>query len=85
MNSLIADWFILNGRIFVSMISLSISEMIVLRVMYICNWSVMAMKDDNLYSRIILRTNVLLTSLITLQSTVLDDGSCNPIHKVEIV
>ena len=81
MNSLIADWFIFNGRIFVSMISLLISEMIILKSMYICNWSVMAMKDDNLYSLIILRTNILLTCLITLQSTVLDDGSCNPIHK----
>ena len=81
MNSLIADWFIFNGRIFMSMISLLISEMIILKSMYICNWSVMAMKDDNLYSLIILRTNILLTCLITLQSTVLDDGSCNPIHK----
>ena len=81
MNSLIADWFIFNGRIFLSMISLLIGEMIVLRSMYICNWSVMAMKDDNLYSLIILRTNILLTGLITLQATVLDDGSCNSIHK----
>ena len=77
LNSKIAAWFLLNGRIFVSMISLLLSELMILKSLYICKWSIMAMKDDNLISKIILRINILLSSLITLQVTMLDDTTCN--------
>ena len=80
LNSKIAAWFLLNGRIFVSMISLLLSEMMILKSMYICRWSIMAMKDDNLISKVVLRINILLSSLITLQVTMLDDDTCNPIE-----
>ena len=73
LNSKIAAWFLLNGRIFISMISLSLSELMILKSLYIYKWSMMAMKDDNLISKIILRINILLSSLITLQTTMLDD------------
>ena len=81
LNSKIAAWFLLNGRIFISMISLLLSELMILKSLYICKWSIMAMKDDNLISKIILRINILLSSLITLQATMLDDTTCNSIEK----
>ena len=81
LNSKIAAWFLLNGRIFISMISLLLSELMILKSLYICKWSIMAMKDDNLISKIILRINILLSSLITLQATMLDDFTCNLIEK----
>ena len=81
LNSKIAAWFLLNGRIFISMISLLLSELMILKCMYIWKWSIMAMKDDNLISKIILRINILLSSLITLQATMLDDTTCNSIEK----
>ena len=81
LNSKIAAWFLLNGRIFISMISLLLSELMILKCMYIWKWSTMAMKDDNLISKIILRINILLSSLITLQTTMLDDTTCNSIEK----
>ena len=81
LNSKIAAWFLLNGRIFISMISLSLSELMILKSLYIYKWSMMAMKDDNLISKIILRINILLSSLITLQATMLDDTTCNFIEK----
>ena len=81
LNSKIAAWFFLNGRIFISMISLLLSELMILKCMYIWKWSIMAMKDDNLISKIILRINILLSSLITLQATMLDDTTCNSIEK----
>ena len=81
LNSKIAAWFLLNGRIFISMISLSLSELMILKSLYIYKWSMMAMKDDNLISKIILRINILLSSLITLQTTMLDDTTCNSIEK----
>ena len=81
LNSKIAGWFLLNGRIFISMISLLLSELMILKCMYIWKWSIMAMKDDNLISKIILRINILLSSLITLQATMLDDTTCNSIEK----
>ena len=76
LNSKIAAWFLLNGRIFISMISLLLSELMILKSLYICKWSTMAMKDDNLISTIILKINILLSSLITLQVTMLDDTTC---------
>ena len=81
LNSKIAGWFLLNGRIFISMISLLLSERMILKSLYLCKWSTMAMKDDNLISTIILRINILLSSLITLQVTMLDDTTCNFIEK----
>ena len=81
LNSKIAAWFFLNGRIFISMISLLLSELMILKCMYIWKWSIMAMKDDNLISKIILRINILLSSLITLQVTMLDDTTCNFLEK----
>ena len=81
LNSKIAAWFFLNGRIFISMISLLLSELMILKCMYIWKWSTMAMKDDNLISKIIWRINILLSSLITLQATMLDDTTSNSIEK----
>ena len=81
LNSKIVAWFFLNGRMFTSMISLLLSELMILKCMYIWKWSMMAMKDDNLISKIILRINILLSSLITLQATMLDDATCNSIEK----
>ena len=81
LNSKIVAWFFLNGRMFTSMISLLLSELMILKCMYIWKWSIMAMKDDNLISKIILRINILLSSLITLQATMLDDTTCNSIEK----
>ena len=81
LNSKIGAWFFLNGRMFISMISLLLSELMILKCMYIWKWSIMAMKDDNLISKIILRINILLSSLITLQATMLDDTTCNSIEK----
>ena len=76
-----AIWFVINIRLYLCMISLSLSELIILKSMYVCKWSVMAMKDDNFISSIILRTNVLLSSLMTFQTVMLDDGTCTPIYK----
>ena len=81
LNSKIGAWFFLNGRMFISMISLLLSELMILKCMYIWKWSIMAMKDDNLISKIILRINILLSSLITLQATMLDDTTCNSIEQ----
>ena len=81
LNSKIGAWFFLNGRMFISMISLLLSELMILKCMYIWKWSIMAMKDDNLISKMILRINILLSSLITLQTTMLDDTTCNSIEK----
>ena len=81
LNSKIAAWFFLNARIFISMISLLLSELMIIKCMYIWKWSIMAMKDDNLISKIILRINILLSSLITLQATMLDDTTCNSIEQ----
>ena len=86
LNSMIWRWFVLNGRIFASMISLLLSELMILkswkRFPYKFKWSVKVMKDDNLVAQIILKINILLTSLITLQVTMLDDGTCNSIYKL---
>ena len=85
LNSMICGWFILNGRIYISMISLMLSELMILksreRTPFKFKWSLKAMKDDNLIARTILGFNILLTSLITLQATMLDDRTCNPIYK----
>ena len=81
LNSKIATWLFLNGRIFVSMTSLLLSELMILKSIYICKWSIMAMKDDNLISKIVFRINILLSSLITLQATMLDDNTCNSFKK----
>jgi hypothetical protein len=81
LNSKIFAWFLFNGRIFLSMISLLLSELIIFKSLYICKWSIMAMKDDNLISKIIFRINILLSSFITLQATMLDDNTCNSFKK----
>jgi hypothetical protein len=81
LNSKIFAWFLFNGRIFLSMISLLLSELMILKSLYICKWSIMAMKDDNLISKIVFRINILLSSLITLQATMLDDNTCNSFKK----
>ena len=85
LNSKIGGWYILNGRIFLSMISLLLSELMILksreRMPFNFKWSVKVLKDDNLIAKMILEVNILLTSLITLQATMLDDHSCNPIYK----
>ena len=85
LNSKICGWFILNGRIYISMISLMLSELMILksreRMPFNFKWSLKAMKDDNLIAKTILGFNILLTSLITLQATMLDDRTCNPIYK----
>ena len=85
LNSKICGWFILNGRIYISMISLMVSELMILksreRMPFNFKWSLKAMKDDNLIAKTILGFNILLTSLITLQATMLDDRTCNPIYK----
>ena len=85
LNSKICSWFILNGRIYISMISLMLSELMILksreRMPFKFKWSLKAMKDDNLIAKTILGLNILLTSLITLQATMLDDHTCNPIYK----
>ena len=70
----------LTISIFVAMISLLLSEMMLLKSIYAWKWSVMAMKDDNLISIIILNTNFVLTGLLTLQVRMLDDSTCNPIY-----
>ena len=70
----------LNISIFVAMISLLLSEIMLLKSIYAWKWSVMAMKDDNLISSIILNTNFVLTGLLTLQARMLDDSTCNPIY-----
>ena len=62
------------------MISLLLSEMMLLKSLYAWKWSVMAMKDDNLISLLILNTNLVLTGLLTLQVRMLDDKTCNPIN-----
>ena len=74
-------WFILIGRSFLSMTSLSLSEIMFMKFMYIHKWSQMAMKDDNMISLILWRTNILLTSIITMQCNILEDIECNPIYK----
>ena len=85
LNSTICGWFILNGRIYISMISLMLSELMILksreRMPFKFKWTLKAMKDDNLIAKTILGSNILLTSLITLQATMLDDHTCNPIYK----
>jgi hypothetical protein len=85
LNSKIGSWFILNGRIFLSMISLLLSELMILksreRMPFNFKWSVKVLKDDNRIAKMILGINVLLTSLITLQATMLDDHTCNPTYK----
>ena len=63
------------------MTSLLLSELMLLKCMYICKWSMMAMKDDNMISLIIWRTNVLLSGLVIMQSIILEDVTCNPIYK----
>jgi hypothetical protein len=86
LNSMIWGWFVLNARIFCLMNSLLLSELMILNSLkrIPCNfkWSVKALKDNNLVAKIILEINILLTSLITLQVTMLDDGTCNSIYKV---
>ena len=69
-----------NASIFVAMISLLLSEMMLLKSMYAWKWSVMAMKDDNLISLIIFNINLLLSGLVTLQVMMLNDKTCNPIY-----
>ena len=69
-----------NASIFVAMISLLLSEMMLLKSMYAWKWSVMAMKDDNLISLTIFNTNLLLSGLVTLQVMMLNDTTCNPIY-----
>ena len=85
LNSKICGWFILNGRIYISMISLMLSELMILksreRMPFKFKWTLKAMKDDNLIAKTILGFNILLTGLITLQATMLDDHTCNPIYK----
>jgi hypothetical protein len=85
LNSMIGGWYILNGRIFLSMISLLLSELMILksreRMPFNFKWSVKVLKDDNLIAKLLLGINILLTSLSTLQATMLDDYTCNPIYK----
>ena len=69
-----------NASIFVAMISLLLSEMMLLKSMYAWKWSVMAMKDDNLISLIIFNINLLLSGLATLQVMMLNDKTCNTIY-----
>ena len=70
----------LTVSIFVAMISLLLSEIMLLKSIYALKWSVMAMKDDNLISLLILNINLVLTGLLTLQVRMLDDSTCNPIY-----
>ena len=70
----------INASIFVANISLLFCEMMLFKSMYAWKWSVMAMKDDNLISLLILNTNLVLTGLVTLQVRMLDDTTCNPIY-----
>ena len=63
------------------MTSLSLSELMLLKCMYIHKWSVMAMKDDNMISLILWKTNLLLTGLMTMQCNILENVGCNPIYK----
>ena len=69
----------LSLGIFVAMISLLLSEIMLLKSIYALKWSVMAMKDDNLISLLILNANLVLSGLLTLQAWMLDDSTCNPI------
>ena len=70
----------LSLGIFVAMISLLLSEMMLLKSIYAWKWSVMAMRDDNLISLLILNANLVLSGLLTFQAWMLDDSTCNPIY-----
>ena len=54
LNHTIVSLVMLTISIFVAMISLLLSEMMLLKSIYAWKWSVMAMKDDNLISLLIL-------------------------------
>ena len=54
LNHTIVSSVMLTISIFVAMISLLLSEIMLLKSIYAWKWSVMAMKDDNLISLIIL-------------------------------
>ena len=63
------------------MTSLLLSELMLVKCMYIHKWSVMAMKDDNMIALILWRTNTLLTGVLTMQANILEDVKCNPVYK----
>ena len=69
-------------KLFFSLIPLTLSEMMLVKCLYILKWSSMAMVDDNLIATVIFRTNVLLSGLVFLPGIVLEDGSCNEFYKV---
>ena len=82
MISTLAKFYVALLKVLTTMISLTLSEMMMVKCLYILKWSSMAMADDNLIATVIFRTNVLLNGLFVLPGIVLEDGSCNEFYKV---
>ena len=81
-TSKLATFYVFLVKLFFSLIPLTLSEMMLVKYLYILKWSSMAMVDDNLIATVIFRTNVLLSGLVFLPGIVLEDGSCNEFYKV---
>ena len=81
-TSKLATFYVFLMKLFFSLIPLTLSEMMLVKCLYILKWSSMAMVDDNLIATVIFRTNVLLSGLFVLPGIVLEDGSCNEFYKV---
>ena len=82
MISTLATFYVALLKVLTTMISLTLSEMMMVKCLYILKWSSMAMVDDNLVATVIFRTNVLLSGLFILPGIALGDGSCNEFYKV---
>ena len=65
---------------FLSMFTLTLCEMLLVKCLYICKWGYMAMKDDDFITSVILGTNILLSSLVNGQDFMLNDVICNPLY-----
>lgn len=65
---------------FLSMFTLILCEMLLVKCLYICKWGYMAMKDDDFITSNILGTNILLSILVIGQDLMLDDATCNPLY-----
>ena len=58
------------------MISFTMSEIMIIKYLYVWKWSYMSSRDDDFISIFLFTFNFIMSFLFSLQSSILDDGSC---------
>ena len=77
LHPLLAKFVMKNLLLLVHMYSVTATEIMVFKCLFLWKWSWMVTRNENFYSLFAFLFNLLISSLLVLQNVLLDDGSCS--------